>query len=118
MVRIWVCIDGMIRLAHLAIKIIADYRKIDSPALILAVVLMPCQVESAGRHRCRSLHTLMCQAMLTEQLTDITEVFPEEEVTTSRIDCLDKTHLPTQEWYPLMRLHIVKTFMAGTIQEF
>jgi hypothetical protein len=56
--------------------------------------------------------------MLTEQLTDVTEVFPEEEGTPSRIDCPDKTHLPTQEWYPLMRFHIVKTFMAGTIQEF
>ena len=56
--------------------------------------------------------------MLTEQHTDITDVFVEVEVVTSRIDGLDKTHLPTQEWYPLMCFYIVKTFMTGTIEEF
>ena len=60
----------------------------------------------------------MRQAMLTEQHTDITDVFPEVEGATARIDCLGKTHLPTQEWYPLMCFYIVKTFMTGTIQEF
>jgi len=118
MVRILVYINGVIHITHLTIRNISGHRKIDYTVLIPDVVLIPWQVESSGGHRCRSLHKRMRQAMLIEQLTDITEVFLEEEVTTSRIDCLDKTHLPTQKRYPLMRFHIVKTFMAGTIEEF
>jgi hypothetical protein len=45
-------------------------------------------------------------------------VFPDVEIATPGIDCLDKTHFSTHKWDPLMLCHIIQTFMMGTIQKF
>ena len=48
----------------------------------------------------------------------ITDVFLEGESALPRINRPDKTHIPTQERYPLVFCVIVETFMRGTIPEF
>jgi len=48
----------------------------------------------------------------------ITDVFLEGESALPRINRPDKTHIPTQERYPLVFCVVVEPFMLGTIPEF
>jgi hypothetical protein len=48
---------------------------------------------------------------------DITERFPEVEITTPGIDGQGKTYFPPHKRDPLVLCGIAETFMMGTIQE-
>ena len=60
-------------------------------------------VEERGRHTRQSRLHLPPTTALTDLDAHITDVFPDVELATPGIDCLDKTHFPTHKWDPLMR---------------
>jgi hypothetical protein len=55
---------------------------------------------------------------MTHTNAPITDGFLEGEIALPRINRLDKTYLPSQEWNPPALCAIVETFMRGTIPEF